>query len=463
MHREIIRWLKTAPTLVLLLIAAPAWSDMYSATAAYQKGDFATAFQQFKELAELGKANAQFNIAIMYAKGEGIGSSNVLAHAWASIAAQNGEERGNELAAKLEPLLTPNSLRFSKDLQAEYSQTALNARLLPRMLKDKEYEDRDPAKLSKPYLPAYPVDAQMKGVQGQVFVEFTVAPDGHPRSPRILYAIPSHYFDDAVREGILRSLYLPARINGKPVAAPTGMFFNFVVTQVSLKDYGNLATQVEDAKTKAEAGDPSAQMLYGMMLAGLPQLKQHYTQALPWFLKAAQAGAPYAQFQVGTALLRGHGCQCENTKGEIWLQKAAQADEPNAQVSLAEYLLREHTNSESVPGAIVWLERAVKQNNSAGKYLLASVLASSPDKNVRDPSRALALADAAERDYKRDPSLWEIRAAAYAARGDFGAAKKAEARAMESAKALGWDLDAMQQRDSVYAAGQPWTGDLLDF
>jgi TPR repeat protein len=200
-----------------------------------------------------------------------------------------------------------------------------------------------------------------------------------------------------------------------------------------------------------------------MMLAGLPQLNQHYTQALPWFLKAAQAGAPYAQYQVGTALLRGHGCQCESIKGEIWLQKAAQADEPNVQVSLAEYLLQEHTSSESVSGALVWLERAAKQNNSAGKYLLASVLASSPDANVRDPARALALADAVEHDYKRDPSLWEIRAAAYAARGDYRAAKKAQARAIEGAQALGWTLDLMQQRETLYSAGQPWTGDLLAF
>jgi TPR repeat protein len=41
-------------------------------------------------------------------------------------------------------------------------------------------------------------------------------------------------------------------------------------------------------------------MLYGMMIAGLPQLHQTYSQALPWFLKAAQAGAPYAQYQIGT-------------------------------------------------------------------------------------------------------------------------------------------------------------------
>jgi TPR repeat protein len=162
-------------------------------------------------------------------------------------------------------------------------------------------------------------------------------------------------------------------------------------------------------------------------------------------------------------LLRGRGCQCESVKGEIWLQRAALADEPNAQVSLAEYLLREHTSSESISGALVWLERATKQNNNAGKYLLASVLASNPDANIRDPARALALADAIERDYKLDSSLWKIRAAAHAARSEYADAKKAQTRATEEAKVLGWDLQPMQQRESLYAARQPGTGNLLNF
>jgi uncharacterized protein len=248
MHRDVVQFWKAVSAAAFLAVAVPAWADIYSATAAYQKGDFTAAFSQFKELAELGKPSAQFDIAVMYAKGEGVAQSNVLAHAWASIAGQNGEEQGRVLADKLEPELTPNSLRFSKDLQAEYSQTSLNARLLPRMLKDKEYEDREPARLSKPFIPAYPVDAQSKGVQGEAFVEFTVAPDGHPRSPRILYAVPARYFEDAIRESVLRTLYLPARINGKPVATSTSMFFNFKIESVSLRDYGGLAKQVEDAK-----------------------------------------------------------------------------------------------------------------------------------------------------------------------------------------------------------------------
>jgi uncharacterized protein len=450
-------------TLLLTVTAIPAWADLYSAQVAYKKGDFATAFKQFKELAEVGQPQAQLDLAVMYARGEGVDHNNVYAHAWASLAGQNGEAKGKALAEQLEPDLTPTSLRISSDIQAKYNQATLDARLMPHFLRGKEYADRDPVRPSKPFIPAYPAEAQRKGIQGEAYVEFVVAPDGHTRIPRILYALPGGLFEDAVRESVMRSVYLPARINGKPISTTVSVMYNFTVPGVKISDYQGLERRVHDTELKAEAGDAQAQMLYGMMIAGLPQLRRTYDQALPWFLKAAQAGAPYAQYQVGTGLLQGRGCQCETGKGEIWLEKAAQADQSDAQVSLAEYLLKSDSDRESVAGAVVWLERAAKQNNSAAKLLLSAVLAASPLSDVRDPPRALTLTDSIEHQYKIDPSYWEIRAAANALRGDFKAAVKIQAKAVSEAMHLGWDVVLLQQRQSLYESGQPWTGNLLAF
>jgi TonB family protein len=446
-----------------ILAAIPARADLYSAQMAYKKGDLATAFKQFKEMAELGQPQAQYDMAVMYARGEGIDQNNIYAHAWASLAAQNGEVKGQELAEKLQPNLTPTSLGISTDIQSKYSQSALDARLMPHILKGKEYEDRDPVRPSKPFIPEYPIEAARNGIQGEAYVEFIVAPDGHPRLPRILYALPSGFFEEVVRESVLRSVYLPARINGEPISTSVSMMYNFTVPGVTIHNYDGLERKVHDTELKAEGGDPQAQMLYGMMLAGLPQLKRSYNQALPWFLKAAQAGSPYAQYQIGTGLLQGRGCQCDSSKGEIWLQKAAQADQPDAQVSLAEYLLKGEPTRESVAGAVVWLERASKQGNGSAKLLLSAILAATPISGVRDPSRALTLVDGLEHDYKSDPSVWEIRAAANASRGDFKAAVKAQSKAVSDATHLGWDLAQLQQRQSLYESGQSWTGNLLAF
>jgi TPR repeat protein len=312
-------------------------------------------------------------------------------------------------------------------------------------------------------VPSYPPDAERKGIQGETYVEFVVAPDGHPRMPRILYSLPSGYFEGFVRDSVMHSTYLPARINGEPISASTSMLYNFVVKSVTIRDYGTLEARVNATRLKAEAGDPSSQMLYGMMLAGLPQLNQTYDKAVPWFLKAAQAGAPYAQYQIGTGLLNGRGCQCDNTKGEIWLEKAAQADQADAQVSLAEYLLKGKPSTEALQGAVVWLERAVKQNNMTSKLMLSAILAASPFADMRDPARALALTDGIQRTYKEDPSFWEIRAAAFASRDDYNAAAKAQSRALSEAARLEWDSAPLRQRASLYASHQPFRGDLLNF
>jgi uncharacterized protein len=461
-HTALLRsWVAALVASTACFIAVPSRADMYSAEVAYQKKDFAKAFQEFKELAELGQPRAQYDLAVMYARGEGVENSFTCAHAWASLAAANGYAAGTTLAEKLAPRLTPTSLKISAEIQAEHSQAALDARLFPHVLQGQEYEHRNPVRASQPFVPQYPGAARAKGVQGEVYVEFIVAPDGRPRVPRILYAVPQGYFEATVRDSVMRSSYQPARVDGRTVATLVSMFYRFEMSGVSIEQYGNLEQRVRETKSKAESGDPSAQMLYAMMLAGLPQLNQTYDQALPWFLKAAQSGAPYAQYQVGLGLLNGRGCHCDTTKGEVWLKKAAQADEPDAQVSLAEYLLKDQTNHDAVSAALVWLERAAKQGNASAKFQLAAVLAAYPTN--QDPKRALALADSLESDYKNDPTLSEIRAAANAARGDYKAATQAQIKAIAQAKQLGWDLTLLAQRESVYESGQAWNGNLLDF
>jgi TonB family protein len=463
MHSGSKQKISAALSTLLLLIALPARADLYSAQSAYKKGDFAAAFNEYKDLAEVGQPTAQLDLAIMYARGEGVDQNNVYAHAWASLAGQNGEAKGKSLAETLEPKLTPTSLRISAEIQEKYGQAALNARLMPHFLKGREYSDRDPVRPSKPFIPDYPLDAQQQGIQGEAYVEFVVAPDGHPRVPRILYVVPAGVFDAAIRESVMRSVYLPARVNGQPISATVSQMYRFVAPQLNIRDYGGLEKRVRDTELKAQSGDPNAQMLYGMMLAGLPQLNSTYDRALPWFLKAAQAGAPYAQYQVGTGLLQGRGCQCESSKGEIWLQKAAQADQADAQVSLAEFLLKNDADPESVGGAVEWLERATKQNNKSAKLLLSAVLAASPLTNVRDPHRALTMIDSIEHEYRIDPSYWEIRAAASASQGDFKTAARTQEKAVSKASHLGWDLTLLQQRQSLYDSGKPWTGNLLAF
>ena len=60
------------------------------ALAAYQAGDFATAFAKWLPLADQGDANAQFNIALMYHNGQGTEPDNAKTYEYCRRAAEQG-------------------------------------------------------------------------------------------------------------------------------------------------------------------------------------------------------------------------------------------------------------------------------------------------------------------------------------------------------------------------------------
>jgi len=60
------------------------------AIAAYDRGDFQTAFQKFMPAAESGNSDAQMNIGAMYANGEGVEQNFAEAAKWYRLSAEQG-------------------------------------------------------------------------------------------------------------------------------------------------------------------------------------------------------------------------------------------------------------------------------------------------------------------------------------------------------------------------------------
>ncbi len=58
---------------------------------AYGRGDFATAFQLLRPLAEQGNASAQFNLGVMYENGQGVPRDYAEAVKWYRLAAEQGD------------------------------------------------------------------------------------------------------------------------------------------------------------------------------------------------------------------------------------------------------------------------------------------------------------------------------------------------------------------------------------
>ncbi len=61
------------------------------AVSAYNRGDFPTAFQLFRQLSDQGHADAQYNIGVMYRKGLGVPRNDAEAAKWYRKAADQGD------------------------------------------------------------------------------------------------------------------------------------------------------------------------------------------------------------------------------------------------------------------------------------------------------------------------------------------------------------------------------------
>lgn len=447
--------------LLASVVSLPAAADLVSASNAYVKGDYAKAFADFRELAQLGQPTAQYDLAVMYAKGQGTRQSEIYAYAWASLAASNGLEKAKSLADALRPGLAPGSEQIAADIEAQYANAVLDARLNPKIVENAGEQDNKRCHWVHAEIPTYPVEARRRGTEGEVYVEFSVMSDGRSRNPRIIFALPQDLFEPPVRAALLHSEFGHGLAGEGP--AQCTMFYRFTLTGVTAADYPSLQRYVDDTLAKAKGGDPKAQMLYGMLLLGLPQLNKPRSSALPWFLKSAQAGIPVAQYQVGYSLLKGWGCNCEENKGLDWLRRAAQGGQPDAEVTLAMYALKGTPDAERSRQAKLWLEQAAASGNHDGKLYLAALLAAAPDTAARDPRRSLKLLDEVFRNVNDDPTAFEIRAAAQASAGQFEDAVKSEHRALAMAQALKWDVTPLNERLSHYVAKQPWYGTLLEF
>ena len=84
-----LRWMMLVA--LSLLVSLPSWSaDFGKGLAAAERGDYVTALREWRPLAEQGIAQAQFNLGVMYAKGEDVVQNYGQAVKWYRRAAEQG-------------------------------------------------------------------------------------------------------------------------------------------------------------------------------------------------------------------------------------------------------------------------------------------------------------------------------------------------------------------------------------
>ena len=83
----------TFALVAFLLVATPAQAEFSDGVEAYNRGDYKTAFREWKLSAEQGDVDAQFNIAGMYQEGQGVPQDYAEAVKWYQKAAEQGAFR----------------------------------------------------------------------------------------------------------------------------------------------------------------------------------------------------------------------------------------------------------------------------------------------------------------------------------------------------------------------------------
>lgn len=86
---------------------------------AYEAGDYATALQEWRPLAEQGYEYAQYGIGLLYHSGQGVPQDFEVAHMWSNIASANGLEVAPEFRDRAAQRLTPQDITTAQAMASE--------------------------------------------------------------------------------------------------------------------------------------------------------------------------------------------------------------------------------------------------------------------------------------------------------------------------------------------------------
>ncbi len=141
--------------LVLALAACAPAGDLETGFDAYDRGDYATALEELRPLAEQGDAVAQTLLGSMYMNGEGVARDWAEAAKWFHLAAEQGQDVAQ---FSLGVMYTCSLCGFLDYVQAHKWYSLAAARPSPGKFHDSAIESRD--KVEAKMSPAQVTEAQ---------------------------------------------------------------------------------------------------------------------------------------------------------------------------------------------------------------------------------------------------------------------------------------------------------------
>lgn len=471
------RSLLTALTLLsLCLHSVTCGADVDVAKAAYNDGKFDLAFTEFSKAAQLGHAEAQFNLGAMYYKGQGVARSTSTAIAWMQLAADNGLPDTTETIAALlrETGGAANPNPAYEQLRDRYGKVALERELLPGssiVSNDSVFagpEDRQRILNAMPDLVPKtstalardfnnnPFFTEVQAIPGLSMLRaaFLIAPDGSVRGVESLFSMPQQFLDRRWYQRAAKQQF--SRLDAGASVRSRMLVLLFTRSRGA----SQMTREVLDKLTAAllpciQQGSPACQYYAAVMLLDPDTIGESYDALL---LKAAQGGYAPAQYLIGHRLAFGE--KRDFARSRTWLAYSLANGLNRAGVLLARLAIENPDGADWVKAREL-LRQAEARGETNAVVPLAALYAASPDPDMRNSAVAGKLLQRARLLFGETPALLEISAAAVAAEHDFAQAASKQRQAMELAQGQHWDVAVIKERLATYERNEPWYGDLL--
>jgi TPR repeat protein len=228
----------------------------------------------------------------------------------------------------------------------------------------------------------------------------------------------------------------------------------------------NKEQEVETLKKRAQAGDPKAQTQLGAAYASGDGVTEDDAEAVKWFRKAAEQGDAGGEYSLGEMYLTGRDVSADLAEAAKWMRRAAEHGDARGEFNLAVMYaqgqavpkdeneaakwMRKAADQglaagqfgigsmyahgkgvpQNAPEAANWYRKAADQGDSAAMNNLAFLLATSTDPNVRDPKKAVAVAQKLVEAKTGNPACLDTLATAYFEAGQLDKAAETERRAL---------------------------------
>ena len=442
---------------IFLVLSKQSFADFHSATESYNAGEFSKAYEEFLYMAKLGEKRSQFNLGVMYYSGQHVKKDINKAYAWIKLANESETVKENERQA-FESIKKHVKNFDTAEVEYQilsniYSTEALAEKLYPVFVKPENIYAFE-AKPITIVEPRYPRNAAISGVSGWVRFELDIDPQGKPRNIKIKQSVPKGVFNSVALKSIKKWRFEPAKNDSGSVV--TREKLTYTVEFILGENGKNTIREnvYQKNQLSAQEGDANAQFNIGFWQKYVPY---HRKEGNPnaWFLKSAIQGHPLAQYEIGRSLVLGHGCVADKVKGLEWLTQSAASGSTDAKQFLASLAtktvsLRSHQN------AVAYL-KDVDKLDVATQVDFAWMLITSPYEEVSDPKRAIKLInDLPRKSFSDDVTKYEMKAAAYAAIGDFDKAVDIQEDALDEAEDLKVDLAQVKSRLAAYRQNKKW-------